>query len=63
MTTQVHALLDSFELLPDLDKQELAAEIIKRSLMIGEPPLADEQLVGVAEGIFLELDRREGEHA
>jgi hypothetical protein len=63
MTTQVRTFLDSFDMLPERDKQELAAEIIKRSVMIGESPLSDEQLVGAAEEVFLELDRCEDRHA
>ena len=63
MTTQVRTLLDSFDLLPDPDKQELAAEIIRRSLTFSLPPLTDEQLVGAAEEIFQGLDRGEEGHA
>jgi hypothetical protein len=63
MTAQVRTLLDSFDLLPDPDKQELAAEIIRRSLMFSTPPLTDEQLVGAAEEIFVALDRSEEGHA
>jgi len=63
MTTQVRTLLDSFDLLPDPDKQELAAEILRRSLTLNSLTLTDEQLVGAAEEVFLELDRNEDSHA
>ena len=63
MTTQVREILQSFDMLPEIDKRELAAEIIKRSLALNEPPLTDEQLVSVAEETFLELDRSEAGNA
>ena len=63
MTVQVRNILESFDLLPEVDKREFVAEIIKRSLMLDVPPLTDEQLVGAAEETFLELDRREANHA
>ena len=63
MTVQVRNILESFDLLPEVDKREFVAEIIKRSQMLDVPPLTDEQLVGAAEETFLELDRREANHA
>jgi hypothetical protein len=63
MTAQVRDILQSFDMLPEIDKRDLAAEIIKRSLALAEPPLTDEQLVVAAEEIFLELDRSEAGHA
>lgn len=58
MTTQVQEILHTFDLLPEGDKRELATEILRRSLTLDSPPLPDEQLVGMAEDVFLELDRR-----
>jgi hypothetical protein len=63
MTTQVRNILESFDMLPETDKRELAAEILRRSQMFDALPLTDEQLVGAAEETFLELDRREAENA
>ena len=59
MTAQVQDMLRTFDLLPDGDKRELASEILRRTLMLDVPPLSDEQLVGAAEEIFLQLDRSE----
>ena len=59
MTTQVQEILHSFNLLPESDQRELAGEILRRSLMLDARPLSDEQLVGAAEDLFLELDRGE----
>jgi hypothetical protein len=63
MTTQVQTFLESFDMLSSIDKQELAAEILKRSQLLDAPPLTDEQLIGAAEETFLELDRLEANHA
>jgi len=63
MTTQVQNILTSIDMLPDADKRELTAEILRRSQMFDAPPLTDQQLIGAAEDAFLELDRREANHA
>ncbi len=63
MTAQVRDILQSFDMLPEIDRRELATEIIKRSLAMKEPPLTDEQLVVATEEVFLELDRSEAGHA
>ncbi len=59
MTAQVQDMLHAFDLLPEGDKRELASEILRRTLMLDVLPLSDEQLVGAAEEIFLQLDRSE----
>ena len=63
MTSEVQDILQSFELLCDAEKRELAAEIVRRSLNLDASPLSDEQLVFTAEERFLELDRNEAEAA
>ena len=62
MTTAVQNLLQSYESLPELEKRDLAYEIIRRSFEFDLPPLSDEELALNAEEIFLELDRREPEN-
>jgi hypothetical protein len=59
MTAQVQDMLRTFDLLPEGEKRELAGEILRRTLMLDVPPLSDEQLVGAAEDLFLQLDRSE----
>ena len=59
MTAQVQDMLRTFDLLPEGEKRELAGEILRRTLMLDVPPLSDEQLVGAAEELFLQLDRSE----
>lgn len=59
MTETARALLESFEALPELDKREVLAELLRQAL---EPPYSgpsDEDLVGAAEQLFLELERGE----
>ena len=62
MTTAVKTILRSYESLPELEKRELAYQIIRRSLKFDLPPLSEEQLVVNAEELFLELDRRESQN-
>jgi len=59
MTSEVQAILQSFEALPETDKRDLASEIVRRTLKSDQPPLSDEDLVSIAEETFLELDREE----
>jgi len=62
MTTAVQNILHSYETLPELEKRELAYEILRRSSKLDFPPLSDEELVLNAEELFLELDQREAEN-
>lgn len=63
MTTQVQDMLHTFDLLPEGDKRELASEILRRSLTLDVAALSDEQLVGAAEELFVQLDRSEAADA
>jgi hypothetical protein len=56
MTAQVQDMLHAFDLLPEGDKRELASEILRRSLTLDIAALSDEQLIGAAEELFLQLD-------
>ncbi|MDY6804250.1 MAG: hypothetical protein SXA11_10645 [Cyanobacteriota bacterium] len=59
MMTPVQNILNSFELLSESEKREIALEIIKRTVSFDLQPLTDEEFALSAEEIFLELDRRE----
>ncbi len=59
MTAQLQDMLHTFDLLPDGEKRDLASEILRRTLMLDAALLSDEQLVGAAEEIFLQLDQSE----
>ena len=63
MTAQIQDMLHTFDLLPDGDKRELASEILRRTLTLDVPSLSDEQLVGTAEELFLQLERSEAANA
>ena len=59
MTEAVKELLDAFDALPDAERHEAAAELLRRILK-GEPgDVSDDALVAAAEELFLELDTRE----
>ena len=59
MTANVRQLLSSFDQLPEADKREAAAEILRRSLQIELPSLDDATLVERADELFLSLDQQE----
>ena len=63
MGTPAENLISTFEQLPDMEKQEVASAILRRTLQIEFPPVSDEELVLSAEETFLELDRREAKDA
>ena len=63
MTAQVQEILHSFERLDDEDKRELVSELLRRSAAIETLALSDEQLVSIAEELFLQLDRDEANDA
>lgn len=62
MTAVVQKLLKTFDQLTNLEQLELASKILKRVIHLDLPPLSDEDLVLNAEGLFLELDKRESAH-
>ena len=59
MTIQVQEILHSFDLLPDGDKRDVVAEILRRGLAMNALPLSDNDLIGAADEVFLQLDCRE----
>jgi hypothetical protein len=63
MSTSAQNLIESFDKLPESEKQEVASVILRRTINFDMPALSDEELVLSAEEIFLELDRREAEDA
>ena len=59
MTHEVKVLLDTFDQLPDAQQREAASEILRRVQRLTLDPISDDELLLSAEGLFLELDRRE----
>ncbi len=59
MTSAVRNLLQAYDSLPEPDKRELVAEILRRSVKVDFAPLSEEDLLQTANDLFLELDQRE----
>jgi len=57
MTLAAQRILETFETLPETDKQTVAAEILRRTL--DDSTLEDQELVLAADQVFLQLDRNE----
>jgi hypothetical protein len=55
-------LLNSFDRLPEAEKQRVAIEILRRTLSVDLPALTEEELILNAEAIFLSLDAAEAEY-
>ena len=63
MGTPAQNIIDTFDGLPDSEKREVAAAILRRTAEMEFGSLSDDELVLSAEETFLELDRREAEDA
>ncbi|MCC7449711.1 MAG: hypothetical protein IT324_19990 [Anaerolineae bacterium] len=59
MNTSAQQVLESFDQLPESEKQQVVAEILRRVIHEDSSPLSDDELVMNAEALFLELDRSE----
>jgi hypothetical protein len=59
VTAQAKHIIKDFESLPDQEKIEVLAEIIRISREIEYPDASDEDLRSAANGVFLEYDRQE----
>lgn len=61
MNNTSQQVLNSFEQLSEAEKQQVAAEILRRTMSLDLPPLSDEELDLCAEAVFLSLDGFEAE--
>jgi hypothetical protein len=59
VNTQSQQLLESFEQLPEEEKQQVVAEILRQTLNQDISSLTDDELTLSAEALFLDLDRWE----
>jgi hypothetical protein len=59
MSHAVVNLLSEFERLGEAERSEVAAEILRRVLDVETPMLRDEELLMLADQVFLELEERE----
>lgn len=61
MTQAARKVLETFDALPEDDKQAVTVEILRRAPLEDYSELNDSELVLAAEQVFLELDREESE--
>ncbi|KAM3094504.1 hypothetical protein ACKFKF_27185 [Phormidesmis sp. 146-12] len=61
MNNGLQQILDSFDQLPEVEKQQVAVEILRRTANL-DTPLSDEALILNAEALFLSLDESENDH-
>jgi hypothetical protein len=52
-------VLDAFEQLPPGERDEVVVELLRRAASAPHESPSDDELLRAADGIFLELDRRE----
>jgi hypothetical protein len=62
VTLSAQQIIESFEHLPESEKQRVAYEILRRSVHLAIPPLTDEELIAATEDLFLALDAREAKN-
>ena len=63
MTVAAQQLLHSFDALPEMDKQQVAVEILRRFGPAGEGDLPEAALVETADELFRALDLEEAGNA
>lgn len=61
MTNAARQLIDSFEALPEEEKHEVLSQLLRCLMEKPYTSASDEELVGVADLIFQEYDRREAQ--
>jgi hypothetical protein len=59
MTQAAKKLLEEFDALPDRERTEVLAELLRRAASAAHEPPSDDDLVAAADELFAELDRRE----
>ena len=61
MTSVGKHIVEDFANLPDPEKREVLANLLRISRHIEYPEVSDEELVASADALFLEYDRRESD--
>jgi hypothetical protein len=59
MTETAKKLLETFDALPEPERQEVAREILRRTALAEHGWLEDAELVALADEVFRELDHAE----
>ncbi len=60
MTRGAQSVLDAFEQLPPGERDEVVLELLRRTASSSHESPDDEEFLRAADGVFLELDQREG---
>ncbi len=61
MKSDLKHIIDDFGALPDHEKREVLAELIRMSQHIEYPSISDEELLSAANDVFLGYDQRESD--
>ncbi len=61
MTSVGKHILEDFANLPDPEKREVLANLLRISREIEYPEVSDEELIASADALFLEYDHRESD--
>ncbi len=59
MTDAARQLIETFQTLPELDKREILAVLLRETIQVPYETLSDDDLTAAADAVFLDLDRRE----
>jgi hypothetical protein len=59
VTEAARRLLETFQTLPDLDKREVLAALLREATQLPYVAPSDDDLTAAADEVFLDLDRRE----
>ncbi len=59
MKATADVLIDSFKSLPEVEKHQVASEILRWSRTADHPPLSEEELIAAADDVFQALDQEE----
>lgn len=59
MTTQAKDIIEEFGTLPDQEKREVLAELIRMARDIDYPAVSDDELLSAADQVFFDYDRQE----
>ena len=59
MTETAKRLLDTFDMLPEPERQEVAREILRRTALAEHSSLEDAELLALADEVFRALDHAE----
>lgn len=60
MTRGAQSVLDAFDQLPPAEREQVVAELLRRTASSQHESPTDEELLRAADEVFLELDQREG---